>query len=124
MCKNAKEYEGSSNLNDDNNMNDGIYNDSCSNNIKRHNNSLTNYEEDIFININMMYFFSLSLDEQIINLFRIKNVQSFQEIKKILKSNIEDEVLLNCVKKYCINILGLWVIKSKYLYKFLRGKTR
>lgn len=79
-------------------------------------------EDIIYGNINRFYFFSLSVDEQILEMMRIKNVLTLEEIKRILKSKEPDSVLMDTVKKYCVNILGAWVIKSKYLYKFFKGK--
>ncbi|CAA9989558.1 conserved Plasmodium protein, unknown function [Plasmodium knowlesi strain H] len=116
MCKNAKE-DNTSHLPSDGNLNDRKFKDSS-----RHSNTLYKSEEDVSTNLNMLYFFSLSLDEQILKIMRLKNVQRFGEIQKIIKKNIDQDILLNTIQKYCVNILGLWVIKSKYLYKFLKGK--
>lgn len=80
-------------------------------------------EDIIYGNINRFYFFSLSLDEQVLEMMRIKNVLTLEEIKRILKAKEPDSVLMDTIKKYCVNILGAWVIKSKYLYKFLKGKS-
>ncbi|ANQ09888.1 Uncharacterized protein PCOAH_00045270 [Plasmodium coatneyi] len=116
MCKNAKE-DNTSHLPSDGNVKDRKLKDNS-----RHSSSLYKNEEDVSTNLNMLYFFSLNLDEQILKIMRLKNVQRFSEIQKIIKKNIDQDVLLNTVQKYCVNILGLWIIKSKYLYKFLKGK--
>ncbi|KJP88446.1 hypothetical protein AK88_01898 [Plasmodium fragile] len=117
MCKNAKE-EHTSHLPSDGNVKDRKSKDSS----RHHNSSLYRNEEDVCTNLNMLYFFSLNLDEQILKIMRLKNVQRFCEIQKIIKKNIDQDILLNTVQKYCVNVLGLWIIKSKYLYKFLKGK--
>ncbi|CRG94784.1 conserved Plasmodium protein, unknown function [Plasmodium gallinaceum] len=113
ICKNAKE-ENSILCNSSNKERK----------FKDNKNSSYRTEEDIYMNINMLYFFSLTLDEQLLKIFRIKNVQRFDEVKKFIKKNVDDESLINTIKNYCVNILGLWVIKSKYLYKFLKGKEK
>ncbi|EUD69333.1 hypothetical protein C922_00196 [Plasmodium inui San Antonio 1] len=116
MCKNAKE-DNTSHLPSDGNVKDRKLKDSS-----RHSSSLYRNEEDVSTNLNMLYFFSLNLDEQILKIMRLKNVQRFGEIQKIIKKKIDQDILLNTVQKYCVNVLGLWIIKSKYLYKFLKGK--
>ncbi|SCO68861.1 DNA-directed RNA polymerase III subunit RPC5, putative [Plasmodium vivax] len=117
MCKNAKE-DNTSHLPSDGNVKDRKAKDSS-----RHGSSaMQRNEEDVSNSLNMLYFFSLNLDEQILKIMRLKNVQKFGEIQKIIKKNIDQEILLNTVQKYCVNVLGLWIIKSKYLYKFLKGK--
>ncbi|GAB67997.1 hypothetical protein PCYB_125630, partial [Plasmodium cynomolgi strain B] len=116
MCKNAKE-DNTSHLPSDGNVKDRKSKDSS-----RHSSNLYRNEEDVSTNLNMLYFFSLNLDEQILKIMRLKNVQRFVEIQKIIKKNIDQDILLNTVQKYCVNVLGLWIIKSKYLYKFLKGK--
>ncbi|CAD2111615.1 hypothetical protein YYG_03515 [Plasmodium vinckei petteri] len=87
-------------------------------------NSGNNYKnaEDIYTNLNMIHLFSLTLDEQILKIMRMKNVQNFNEIEKIIKKSVNNDILINTLKTYCVNMLGLWVIKSKYLYKFLKCK--
>lgn len=80
-------------------------------------------EDIIYGNINRFYFLSLSLDEQVIEILRLKNVQTLDEIKRILKYNENEGLLIDTLKKYCVNILGSWVIKSKYLYKFDKETT-
>ncbi|SBT80349.1 DNA-directed RNA polymerase III subunit RPC5, putative [Plasmodium malariae] len=117
ICKNAKEDNYNHIQNDESSKERRAKECSKYNNIYKQ-------EEDICMNINMLYFFSLNLDEQILKILRMKNVQSFSEIQKIIKKNVDDEKLISTVKKYCVNVLGLWVIKSKYLYKFLKGKEK
>ncbi|SBT42794.1 hypothetical protein POVWA2_044630 [Plasmodium ovale wallikeri] len=87
-------------------------------------NNLYKNEEDIMSNLNMLYFISLNLDEQILKIMRMKNVQRFSEIQKIIKKDVDNETLLRTIRKYCVTIMGLWVIKSKYLYKFLKCKEK
>ncbi|VWU50971.1 DNA-directed RNA polymerase III subunit RPC5, putative, partial [Hepatocystis sp. ex Piliocolobus tephrosceles] len=94
------------------------------NNISNNINNILNKEDDIYMDLNMFYFSSLSLDEQILKIMRIKNVQNFKEIQKIIKNNVTSDILLSTIQKYCINILGLWVVKSKYLYKFFKKKEK
>ncbi|GAW82498.1 hypothetical protein, conserved [Plasmodium gonderi] len=118
LCKKAKE-DNSSHLPSDGNVKDRKSKDGNKNSNNLHKN-----DDDVCTNLNMLYFFSLNLDEQILTIMRLKNVQRFNEIQKIIKKNIDYEILLNTIQKYCVNVLGLWIIKSKYLYKFLKGKEK
>lgn len=130
ICKDLEENESEENScgylgeNSANTTNTGYSGYDYANMNKKESNTLSalKTEDIIYGNINRFYFFSLSLDEQVLEIMRIKNVLTLEELKRILKAEEPDSVLMDTAKKYCVNILGAWVIKSKYLYKFFKGK--